>query len=156
LSLTNQPLDIEHWFVPQDDPMLLAGAIAHVPDQRALLVTIEPWPTSSEPADANVLDDVVSGGDDQQLQQLADIAASHRSQLLLVRWGHEMELANVYPWGARDPDLYQQAFRRVVSIFRAAGADNVRFVWSPAGNANAATYYPGDDVVDYVGITALG
>jgi beta-mannanase len=75
--------------------------------------------------------------------------------VVLVRWGHEMELANLYPWGAQDPAKYQQAFRRVVAIFREEGATNVRFVWSPAGNSNALDYYPGDDVVDYVGVTVL-
>jgi endoglucanase len=29
-------------------------------------------------------------------------------------------------------------------------------VWSPAGNDNAIDFYPGDDVVDYVGVTVLG
>jgi endoglucanase len=29
-------------------------------------------------------------------------------------------------------------------------------VWSPAGNADAPLYYPGDEVVDYVGMTILG
>ena len=79
-----------------------------------------------------------------------------REQVILVRWGHEMELANLYPWGDRPADVYQQAFRHVVEVFRAAGASNVRFVWSPAGNANAVDYYPGEDVVDYVGVTVLG
>ena len=99
------------------------------------------WPTSSPPV---------------VLRRLARIAAAHQPQVILVRWGHEMELANLYPWGDRHPDLYQQAFRHVVGVFREAGASNVRFVWSPAGNSNAVDYYPGDDVVDYVGVTVLG
>jgi endoglucanase len=32
----------------------------------------------------------------------------------------------------------------------------VRWVWSPAGNAGLEAYYPGDDIVDYVGVTVLG
>ncbi|MBV9328018.1 MAG: glycosyltransferase [Chloroflexi bacterium] len=156
LTLTDQPLDVEHWYVPQDDPSLLAGAIAHVQGQRTLLATIEPWPSAGQPANADVLGEVVSGDSDAELQELADIAAADRPQVILVRWGHEMDLANQYPWGAQDPELYKAAFRHVVSVFRAEGADNVRFVWSPAGNANAMDYYPGDDVVDYVGVTVLG
>src|SRR5581483_6673383 len=38
---------------------------------------------------------------------------------------------------------------------RAEGAWNVRWVWSPAGNSGAEAYYPGSDVVDFVGITIL-
>jgi cellulose synthase (UDP-forming) len=156
LALTDQPLDIEHWFVPQDDPTLFAGALAHAQDRRTLLVTLEPWPTSGEPANSDVLGKVVSGASDAQLRQMADLAAANRPQVILVRWGHEMELSDLYPWGAQDPALYTAAYRHVVSIFRSEGADNVRFVWSPACNANALDYYPGDDVVDYVGATVLG
>jgi hypothetical protein len=82
--------------------------------------------------DTDVLGTVVSGGADRDLRELAHVAAAHQPQVLLLRWGHEMELDNLYPWRARDPAEYQHAFRRVVSIFREEGADNVRFVWLPA------------------------
>jgi cellulose synthase (UDP-forming) len=152
LALADQPLNMEQWYVPQNDPQVLAGALAHAEDQRTPLVTIEPWPTGGS---TDVLDDVVSGKSDDDLRQLAQIAAASQPQVVLVRWGHEMELANLYPWSAQDPARYQQAFRHVVEIFREEGATNVRFVWSPAGNANALDYYPGNDVVDYVGMTVL-
>ena len=123
--------------------MLLAGAIAHAQDRRTLMVTIEPWPTSGQPANADVLGDVVSGSADGQLRRLADLAAANRPQVILVRWGHEMELSDLYPWGAQDPALYTAAYRHVVSIFRGEGADNVRFVWSPAGQCQRARLLPG-------------
>jgi endoglucanase len=66
-----------------------------------------------------------------------------------------MELDLHYPWSSRPPELYRTAFRRVVGIFREEGASNVRFVWSPAGERQAVPYYPGDDVVDFVGVTVL-
>ena len=155
LALMDQQLDIEQWYVRQDDPEMLAGALAHAENRRTPMVTLEPWP-SAGPNSQDVLGDVVNGRSDDELRQLARIAAAHRPQVILVRWGHEMELANLYPWGDRPADVYQQAFRHVVEVFRAAGASNVRFVWSPAGNANAVDYYPGEDVVDYVGVTVLG
>jgi cellulose synthase (UDP-forming) len=152
LALADQPLDMEQWYVPQNDPQVLAGALAHAENHRTPLVTVEPWPMNGS---TNVLGDVVSGKSDDDLRQLAHIAAASQPQVVLVRWGHEMELANLYPWSAQDPAEYQQAFRHVVEIFRVEGATNVRFVWSPAGNSNALDYYPGDDVVDYVGMTVL-
>jgi cellulose synthase (UDP-forming) len=155
LALTNQPLDLEHWYVRQDDPTMLVGALAHAQNQRGVLVTIEPWPAAGSTG-TNVLGAVTSGADDAQLRQLADIAAANKPQVILVRWGHEMELSNLYPWSAQDATLYKQAFRHVVDVFRQEGASNVRFVWSPAGNANALDYYPGSDVVDDVGVTVLG
>src|SRR5262249_27739776 len=110
LALADQPLNMEQWYVPQNDPQVLAGALAHAENQRTPLVTIEPWPTGGS---TDVLGDVVSGKSDDDLRQLARIAAASQPQVVLVRWGHEMELANLYPWSAQDPATYQQAFRHV-------------------------------------------
>jgi beta-mannanase len=35
-------------------------------------------------------------------------------------------------------------------------ATNARWVWSPAGEPDALVFYPGDDVVSYVGLTCPG
>jgi beta-mannanase len=67
-----------------------------------------------------------------------------------------MDLPGLYPWSTRDAALFRVAFRHVVSVFRAEGVTSVRWVWSPAGEPGAAAFYPGDDVVDYVGLTVLG
>jgi beta-mannanase len=47
-------------------------------------------------------------------------------------------------------------FRHVVDVFREEGVANARWVWSSAGTSRAVEFYPGDDVVDYVGLTILG
>ena len=76
--------------------------------------------------------------------------------------------ADWYPWdgvrastqGTHDgPARYVEAWRRVHAIFAAAGATNVGWVWSPnhrsipdAAWNDAARYYPGDDVVDWIAI----
>jgi endoglucanase len=65
---------------------------------------------------------------------------------------------------AEAPAKYAAAWRRMVGIFRAQGASNVRWVFNPnVGNAFThsasgathwnwyANYYPGDTYVDYVG-----
>ena len=56
------------------------------------------------------------------------------------------------------PEEYVAAYRRVVTAFRAAGADNVRWVWCLSSSAYpsvADAWYPGDDVVDYLGVTGF-
>jgi cellulose synthase (UDP-forming) len=147
-------LDIEHWYVRQDEPELLGGALVRTRDRATLLVTVEPFSTGA--GSTSVLDDVASGRRDEELRQLARVARDAAPQVVLVRWGHEMELSSLYPWSGQDPELYRQAFRHVVTVFREEGSTNVRWVWSPAGVAGAEAYYPGDDVVDYVGLTVLG
>lgn len=54
-------------------------------------------------------------------------------------------------------DKYVKAWRQVVDIFRQAGADNIIWVWAPTavdvGNVHWTDYYPGDNYVDWVGIS---
>ena len=154
LQLTTSPLNIEHWYVHQDDPDLLAAALLHARNQRTPLITVEPWPGSRQRTPT--LDWILAGRSDDDLRRLAQVVRSADPQIVLLRWGHEMDLSGLYPWSANNPDIYRAAFRHVVEIFRAEGASNVRWVWSPAGDLDAANFYPGDDMVDYVGLTVLG
>jgi cellulose synthase (UDP-forming) len=146
-------LDLEHWYVRQDDPADLSIVLKHAQNRRTPMVTIEPYLSPGD--SAPVLDRIQQGQLDNQIRMMARTVAANAPQVVLVRWGHEMELSGLYPWSANDPELYRLAYRRVVEIFRAEGASNAEFVWSPAGSPGADAYYPGDDVVDYVGVTVL-
>ena len=55
------------------------------------------------------------------------------------------------PWSG-DPELYKQKFRLVAQVIHRE-APNVAIVWSPnpVPQYNIMDYYPGDDVVDWVG-----
>jgi beta-mannanase len=70
-----------------------------------------------------------------------------------------------YPWAVGNlgntSEDYLAAWRHVRSIFRAAGAGNVSWVWSPntlgSGTADEhkqvyRTLFPGDSEIDYVGL----
>jgi hypothetical protein len=113
------------------------------------------------------LADVADGRDDALLRARAAALRSYGRPVLL-RLAHEPN-GDWYTWseaydrGPRIPGntaaAYVRAWRHVHAVFAAAGADNVAWVWSPnfrdypAGN-RAERYYPGDDVVDWVGIDA--
>ncbi len=145
---------LEHWYVRQDRPDLLAGALAHARNRHTIMVTVEAFPRPGQRTPP--LDAIVRGEKDAELRALAHVVRSAAPQEVLIRWGHEMDLSGLYPWSANDSAMYRAAFRRVVELFRDEGAKNARWVWSPAGEANAIAYYPGEDVVDYVGLTVLG
>jgi beta-mannanase len=115
-------------------------------------VTVEPYST---PGRGPVLESIIAGQADAQLGDLAQAVRAASPRVVLVRWGHEMDLSGSSPWAANDPALYRAAYRHVVETFRAAGARNSRFVWSPAGEPGAERFFPGSDVVDYVGLTIL-
>ncbi len=75
---------------------------------------------------------------------------------------HEMN-GNWYPYSQSYPGStltaadFVAAWRRVVSVFRQNGANNAAFVWSPnvpdVGNVPFSKYYPGDDAVDWIGVS---
>ncbi len=73
-------------------------------------------------------------------------------QPVLVRWFWEMD-GNKKAEFAGTPDEYIAAWKRIVGVFRASGADNVRWVWCPNASAfedgEAQEFYPGDDFVDW-------
>jgi cellulose synthase (UDP-forming) len=153
-ELTNATLDFDHWYVRDDRPADFRSALLASSNRRSALVTIEPAP--SEDSRTAVLQEVVDGRRDGELRRLAAVARDSQPQVVFVRWAQEMDLDLLYPWSIGDPEGYRAAFRHVVAIFRAEGAANVRWVWSPSGNVGSLDYYPGDDVVDYVGLTILG
>ncbi len=95
---------------------------------------------------------------------------------IMIRLGHEMN-GNWYPWGGANngggtltgfgdptkpdgPERYIGLYRHVVDLFRADGVTNVTWIWCPDVNGigdqggwnKAENYYPGDDVVDWIGL----
>ncbi|MDT0223421.1 glycosyl hydrolase [Gordonia sp. AC31] len=78
---------------------------------------------------------------------------------ILVRIAHEMN-GDWYPWSIgvdrNTTAEYRAAFRRMRTIIKGEGAHQASFVWSPnvlsEGTRGFMDCYPGDDVVDYVGL----
>lgn len=117
-----------------------------------------------------LLDALAAGEGDAELRRVARGLRSIDG-VILIEPAWEMNGDWAYPWqGAAnggEPDVparFAAAWRHVVELFRAEGASNVRWVFSPnVGNPIAkralgerhwnwyAHYYPGDAWVDYVG-----
>jgi beta-mannanase len=104
------------------------------------------------------LSEVRAGRYDAHIAESAQAAAAWGHPILL-RFAHEMN-GDWYPWGAgvggNEPRHYKRAWRHVVRIFRAQGADQVRWVWAPQVNRDGKypfrRFYPGDRWVDWVGL----
>ena len=74
-----------------------------------------------------------------------------------MRIGYEFDGAH----NELEPKVYIQAYRRVVDLLRADGVNNIAFIWHsyaarPYKNYNQSDWYPGDDYVDWVGISVFG
>ncbi len=112
------------------------------------------------------LDNINAGMFDGDLRAWAD-GAKQFGTALIVQYGTEVN-GDWNPWSAPynggiavGPAKFRAAFRHIVEVMRAEGATNI--VWAlhlngenwPAdepGN-NAGAYYPGDDVVDWIGFS---
>jgi hypothetical protein len=126
------------------------------------VITWEPQDYTASGDDPNYsLDAVLAGRHDGYIRQYArDVAAWGRP--VYLRPFHEMN-GDWYPYGAgkngNTPEKLVSAWRKVHDIFVEEGATNVKWVWAPnVGEPSwgpqypMASYYPGDDYVDWLGL----
>jgi hypothetical protein len=101
------------------------------------------------------LADVASGRHDQSFRTVGLALAANGWGGSIIRLGWEFNGAWM-PWAAgRDPAAYVAAFRHVVVLLRSIPGTSFRFDWCCAWGRNAIApdlVYPGDDVVDVVGM----
>jgi hypothetical protein len=148
-TLVGRQPDIVMWYRDFGQPLLYSDEI------RNFRATGQTPMATWEPYDQD-LSRIASGEYDSYLHESAQIAKSW-GNTLMVRFGHEMN-GTWYPWaGSNDtPDAFVAAWRHVVSLFRADGATNVKWVWAPNTEEGSkypiAPYFPGDSWVDYVGL----
>jgi hypothetical protein len=99
------------------------------------------------------LAEVADGLHDAEFETAAQ-AISKAQPRAIIRLGWEMNLLTM-PWFAKGQEAdYIRAFRRVVGIFRKYSPD-FKFDWCPGWGPQdtpAAASWPGDDVVDFVGL----
>lgn len=73
----------------------------------------------------------------------------------ILRVGWEFN-ANWYAWAAsKDPKAWVAYYRRIVAVLRAVPGARFKFDWNPAAGQGlllAESVYPGDDVVDIIGL----
>jgi hypothetical protein len=106
---------------------------------------------------------IVRGLHDPYIRSWARAAKAYGGPVI-VRFAHEMN-GNWFPWSLlnfdNSPAAFRAAWRHIVRQFRAVGARNVSFLFSPfqrcpnCSQARYAEFYPGNAFVDYVGVTAI-
>lgn len=73
---------------------------------------------------------------------------------IYLRLGYEFD----GPHNLLEPEEYVKAYRHIVDLMRSEGVNNVAFVWHsyasvPYKNYALSAWYPGDEYVDWVGIS---
>ncbi|HEY0949780.1 glycoside hydrolase family 26 protein [Nocardioides sp.] len=138
---------------PAQEAAAVAG-IGAVP-----VITWEPWdPARGVKRPTYALSRIAGGAFDPYVRSWAQGARAYGGPVVL-RFAHEMN-GNWYPWAAsvnkNTAPSYAAAWRHVVDVFRAEGATNVSWQWSPnvpyAGSTSLAAVFPGDAYVDSVAL----
>ena len=143
------------------------------------LVGIMPWSTLTQGQAEPVytLERILKGYFDDGFRECAEIVKS-LGYPIMMEFGPECN-GSWFPWSGAwngrgeggygspghpdGPERFRDAYRHVVDIFRAAGAEDVTWVFhisadgAPKETWNAASwYYPGDDYVDWIGASVYG
>ncbi|MGL4609960.1 MAG: glycoside hydrolase family 26 protein [Trueperaceae bacterium] len=148
----DHPLDVVQWFTNFDhpwEPEVIATASAN---GRIPMIT---WQPNEKP-----LDKIVAGVYDDYIHEWAKGAKSYQGKVY-IRLMPEMN-GNWVKWSG-NAELYIQAWKHVVDIFRDEGATNVKWIWAPNCVDEPKTdpayfmesYYPGADYVDVMGISGF-
>lgn len=121
-----------------------------------VMITLEPWePNGNVQQPKYSLAAIIRGDFDALLKTWASQIKTWNKPLLL-RFAHEMNGTGWYPWqtgvNSNTSPQYITAWNRVRDIFVAAGATNVKWVWSPNVDFPTAPYYPGDSKVDFIAV----
>lgn len=138
--------------LPTND-MISSDDLAYIHTQRSnVLIAWEPWnPQEGIHQSTDYLQEIMEGKQDTYIKNFAQSVKSYAGPVT-IRFGHEMN-GDWYPWGKR-PTEYTAAYRRIVLLFKDAGVTNVSWMWSINANPldNLASYYPGNEYVDIIGI----
>ncbi len=150
-----EPLDIVVFFHALgkgfDFPYDTCDAI-YAENNRAPFIQIEPWSWAGKRDLSYPLSLINTGILDGRLGTFARGAAIWRKPIFMS-FAHEMN-TSTYPWSG-EPKAFIAAFRRMVDIFKNNKATNVTWVWNIDVHNSFNEYWPGDDYVDYIGLTGF-
>ncbi|MCK8521755.1 T9SS type A sorting domain-containing protein [Aquimarina sp. D1M17] len=102
----------------------------------------------------NGLTELVNGLHNDELDKFVDFANRNSPRPIYLRIGYEFD----GPWNGYDQNRYKTGYRYIVDYLNGKGVTNVAYVWQSATWGDNAPniidgYYPGDDYVDYVGLS---
>lgn len=109
-----------------------------------------------EEDDSASIEEGVTGAYDKYFRTLGRnlVAADQANAILRLGWEFNLESSR---WSTSDAQAFISYWRRVATTLRSVPGQQFEFDWNPNNGNNkydAVDYYPGDDVVDYIGVDA--
>lgn len=140
------------------------------PNGHVIMITWEPLSGIIGTPGPAAFDNILNHQFDSLIDACANELKAWSNKLFLIRLMHEMNIPsepwgtgysyNQKPDGTTDTGKFQQVWRYVWQRFHNLGVKNVQWVWSPnfASNPdvpwnNMNNYYPGDQYVDWIGLS---
>jgi hypothetical protein len=145
-------LDIVQWFTNFDHPWEAKTVTTASAGGRIPMIT---WQPNTQP-----LDSIIAGEEDTYLKRWAQGAKAYGSAVY-IRLMPEMN-GEWVSWSG-NAEKFKIAWRHIVDVFRAEGANNVKWVWAPNcvdepktdPNYFMEKYYPGASYVDVIGLSGF-
>ena len=127
-------------------------------------ITWEPWASTFDFSkdyaplreEKKIFRYITQGIFDQYLESVAR-SVKDFDKTVYLRFAHEFDNPQ-YPWspvGENSAEEFKAAWKYVVQFFNDQHVQNVQWVWNPWKPDKVGAYYPGDDYVDVIGLTAL-
>lgn len=138
----------ENWY---DDSSSLKLELCGRNNAAIPLITWQPTDIPPEEIAAGLHDDYIK-------EFFQRIAKTCPNETVLIRYAHEMEMSPNYghpwfSWQGADPESYIQAWQHLTTLSDEI-CPQIKWIWSPNRMTRyAEPYYPGDEYVDYVGLT---
>ncbi|MFC1617001.1 sugar-binding protein [Candidatus Margulisiibacteriota bacterium] len=147
------------WYLDWNQPFPMKDALRLLEYGAIPHIVWEPWIWGDW--EAIKLDNILDGEWDEHIDDWARQVKRFQYPIFL-RIMHEFNI-EAYPWclvnNDKDPQKYIKAFRYIVDRFRAIGAYNAYWVWSPMNYSHPSRpwndyvkAYPGDNYVDWIGL----
>lgn len=122
---------------------------------RAVMINLQPRPSGDALDSRHIFAPkaFIRGDHDKTLMGLARMMKSFEDIPIFVRFAFEMNCTDWFSW-CGNADGFINMWRHTVDVFKQAGAQNVKWIFSPGYLPYPETignYYPGKDYVDVVG-----
>jgi hypothetical protein len=158
----------DNWFASRKFPRATCNWIRELGKIPYLRLMLRSDAEQDRPEKTFTIANIVAGKFDDDLKAWARDAKQFGVPIL-VEWGTEPN-GKWFSWngkwngGAKEgPARYVAAWRHIVDLMRAEGADNLQWVWhvnwldQPEANWNRfENYYPGESYCDWVALSAYG
>jgi len=127
------------------------------PSNMSLLMKSEKFKNSALAIGLSLVNNeekVAAGALDDNIKQLGDFLLSLGNRPVFLRIGYEFD---GHPWNHYDKKSWIAAYKRIKDRLDAQGVTNTAYVWQSVGFVSdpyeLATWYPGDEYVDWCGFS---